>query len=54
MTRNLFAEVAEGFDALAEERQGLRTLKTHVVEAKPAAQVDAAEWVALRERLGQI
>ncbi len=49
--RNLFAELAEGFDALAEERAGKRTLRTHVVEAKPAPEVSADELLALRERL---
>lgn len=51
MTRNLFTEIAEGFEALAEERQGKRTLKTHEVEAKPVPDMEAAELVALRERL---
>lgn len=49
--RNLFAEIAEGFDALADERAGKRTLRTHEIEAKPAAIVTAEELVALRERL---
>lgn len=49
--RNLFAELTEGFDALAEERAGKRTLRTHVVEAKPAPEVTAEELLALRERL---
>ncbi len=49
--RNLFAELAEGFDALAEERAGKRTLRSHVVEAKPAPEVSADELLALRERL---
>lgn len=49
--RNLFAELAEGFDALAEERTGKRTLRTHAVEMKPAAEVTPEELVALRERL---
>lgn len=49
--RNLFVELAEGFDALAEERAGKRTLRTHVVEAKPAPEVTAEELLALRERL---
>lgn len=49
--RNLFAEIAEGFDALAEERAGKRTLRTHEVEALPAPEVTAAELLALRERL---
>ena len=47
--RNLFAELAEGFDALAEERAGKRTLRSHVVEAKPAPEVSADELLALRE-----
>lgn len=49
--RNLFAEIAEGFDALAEARAGKRTLRTHEVEALPAPEVTAAELLALRERL---
>lgn len=49
--RSLFAELSEGFDALAEERQGKRTLRTHEVEMKPAPEVTAEEIVALRERL---
>ncbi len=49
--RNLFAELSEGFDALAEERAGKRTLRTHEIEAKPQATVTAEELVALRERL---
>ena len=51
MKRNLFAEIAEGFDALAEQRQGKRTLRTHAVETKPAPSMEPAELVALRERL---
>lgn len=51
MKRNLFAEVAEGFDALKAQRAGKRTLRTHEVELKPAPEVEAAELVALRERL---
>ncbi|MBI5898993.1 MAG: transcriptional regulator [Rhodocyclales bacterium] len=49
--RNLFAEIAEGFDALAEERAGKRTLRTYEVESKPAPEVSAGELLALRERL---
>lgn len=49
--RNLFAEIAEGFDALAEERAGKRTLRTHAVALKPAPEVGAQELLALRERL---
>ena len=49
--RNLFAEIAEGFDALAEARAGKRTLRTYEVELKPAPEVSAGELLALRERL---
>jgi putative transcriptional regulator len=49
--RNLFAEIAEGFDALAEERAGKRTLRTYEVELKPAPEISAGELLALRERL---
>jgi putative transcriptional regulator len=49
--RNLFAEIAEGFDALADERTGKRTLRTHAVAACPAPEVTAAELIALREGL---
>ena len=34
--RDLFAELGEGMTALAEVRQGKRTLRTHAVEYKPA------------------
>jgi len=51
MKRNLFDELSEGFNALAEQRQGKRTLRTHDVEMKPAPELAAAELVALRERL---
>jgi putative transcriptional regulator len=51
MKRKLFAEIAEGFDALAAQRAGKRTLRTVTVAFKPAPQVGAAELVALRERL---
>lgn len=49
--RNLFEELAEGFEALAEERTGMRTLRTHEVEARPAPEVTPEELIILRERL---
>lgn len=50
--RNLFAEIAEGFDALADERAGKRTLRTHrVVLPDPPKEVTGREIAALRERL---
>ncbi|MDP3638638.1 MAG: hypothetical protein U0989_14150 [Azonexus sp.] len=33
--RNLFAEIAEGFDVLADERTGKQTLRMHKVEVQP-------------------
>ena len=51
MKRKLFAEIAEGFDALAEQRAGKRTLRTVELIAKPAPDIGAREIVALRERL---
>jgi putative transcriptional regulator len=49
--RNLFVELVEGFDALAEERAGKRTLRTHEVELKLAPEISADEVLELRERL---
>lgn len=40
--RNLFAELTEGFDALGNAHVGKQTLRTHVVEDKPAPEVTAA------------
>jgi putative transcriptional regulator len=51
MKRRLFDEIAEGFKALADQREGKRTLRTHTVEVKPAPKVKARELVELRERL---
>jgi putative transcriptional regulator len=48
---NLFTEIKEGFDALRDERDGKRTLRTHVTEPRPTPEISAAELVALRERL---
>jgi hypothetical protein len=39
MKRNLFAELSEGFDALAEARQGKRTLRIVEAEAAPVGDV---------------
>jgi len=49
--RNLFAELKEGVTALAEARQGKRTLRTHAVEYKPAPVVTPRELVRVREEL---
>lgn len=49
--RNLFAEISEGFGALADERAGKQTLRTVELEVKPAMNVNAADLLAMRERL---
>lgn len=45
--RDLFAELAEGMDALADARHGKRTLRTHAVEFKSAPTSKRALGLAL-------
>lgn len=47
--RNLFAEIVEGFEALADQRAGKRTLRTHVVKLKPPLKITAREIAKLRK-----
>ena len=49
--RDLFAELSEGMVALAEARQGKRTLRTHALEYKPAPKVTPKELIRVREDL---
>ena len=49
--RDLFAELNEGMTALAEARQGKRTLRTHAAEYKPAPKVTPKELIRVREGL---
>ncbi len=49
--RDLFAELMDGFDSLALEREGKITLRTHHVELKPRAPASAEEIIALRKKL---
>ncbi len=49
--RNLFAELEEGLDALADERAGKLTLRSHTVEYQPPVEMDAAEVVRVRTKL---
>ena len=49
--RNLFAELGEGMTALADARQGKRTLRTHAVEYKPAPKMTPKELIRVREEL---
>lgn len=50
-TRDVFQELVEGMTALAEARQGKRTLRTHAVTYKPAPEVTPRELVMVRRRL---
>lgn len=47
--RDLFAEIMEGFEALADQRAGKRTLRTHVVKTKPPPTITARELIKLRK-----
>src|SRR5437588_6802523 len=49
--RNRFAELSEGLEALADARQGKRTLRTHAVEYKPAPDVTPQELIRVRKSL---
>jgi putative transcriptional regulator len=49
--RDLFEELSEGMTALAEARQGKRTLRNHVGEFKPAPEITARELVRVRQHL---
>ncbi|MDO8598102.1 MAG: hypothetical protein Q7R45_15945 [Sulfuricaulis sp.] len=49
--RDLFTELGEGMTALAEARQGKRTLRTHAVEYKPAPKVTPQQLIRVREDL---
>ncbi|MGH8472097.1 MAG: helix-turn-helix domain-containing protein [Gammaproteobacteria bacterium] len=46
----MFAELAEGFDALAAERAG-KILRRHIVDTKPMPSITPEEFVGLRLKL---
>ena len=48
---DLFAELKEGMDALADSRLGKRTLRTHSVEFKPAPTLTPKELIRVRKNL---
>jgi putative transcriptional regulator len=49
--RDLFAELSEGIDALADARHGKRTLRTHSIEFKPAPSITPREVIRVRKNL---
>lgn len=51
MKRDIFAELVNGFEALAQQREGKITLRTHKVQLKALPAIAADELVAIREQL---
>ncbi|OPA88252.1 transcriptional regulator [Pseudomonas fluorescens] len=51
MKREIFSELVEGFEALADERQGKVTLRTHKVHLHKLAPLSADEVIAVRQQL---
>jgi putative transcriptional regulator len=49
--RELFGELVEGMRALAEAREGKRTLRTHPVEFKPAPVLTPGDLIRIRRHL---
>ncbi len=49
--RDLFSELTQGMMALADSREGKRTLRTHAIEFKPPPEVTPRELVRVREGL---
>lgn len=49
--RDLFAELTEGMEALANARKGKRTLRTHAMEFKPAPNITPQELIRVRKNL---
>jgi putative transcriptional regulator len=49
--RDLFAELVEGMEALADARTSKRTLRTHTMEYKPAPTITPKELIRVRKNL---
>jgi len=47
--RDLYDELLEGFDALADQRAGKRTLRTYALKVKPAPKITARELAKVRQ-----
>ncbi|MEO8975979.1 MAG: hypothetical protein ABI552_09510 [Casimicrobiaceae bacterium] len=47
---NVLAELTDGMAALAESRQGKRTLRTHAMEFKAPPTITAKELIRVREK----
>lgn len=51
MKRDIFTELVEGFDALADERQGRVTLRSHKIHLHELGEVSSEELVEIRQKL---
>lgn len=51
MKRDIFSELMDGLEALADERQGKITLRTHKVKLPQLVPITAEEVVAIRQQL---
>lgn len=51
MKRDIYSELVEGFDALANDRQGKVTLRTHTVQQNKLAPLTAEDVIAVRQQL---
>ncbi|MDQ0121724.1 Antitoxin HigA-2 [Pseudomonas fluorescens] len=51
MKRDIFSELMEGLEALADERQGKITLRAHKVQLPKLVPITAEEVVAIRQQL---
>lgn len=49
--RNLFEEINAGLDALAAQRDGKRTLRTHTVISKPAPRITPGALTRVRKKM---
>lgn len=51
MKRDIFSELMDGLEALADERQGKITLRTHKVQLPKLMPITAEEVIAIRQQL---
>ncbi len=51
ISRDAFVELTEGFAALADSREGKRTLRTHALKQKASPTITAKELIRVRKNL---
>ena len=51
--RALFDELGEGFEAMADRPAAKRTLRTHVLKARPAPKITARELAKVRQDMNR-